>query len=121
MVSSITEKMTETNNGFVAEALKTFLAKDNKEKEEADKKLVEYLNTFLGHILEALKDNGGKFLVGDGLTAADISVANMVTYLEMVFGQGWCKEHPEMCRYVESILGTPKIKKWVESRPVTEY
>src|SRR5688500_14319708 len=64
--------------------------------------------------LETVVPDADGFLVGDGLTLADIAVASPfanLTHLGCDLGRG---RHPRTCAYVERILARPSFAPWVE-------
>ncbi|EGT48727.1 hypothetical protein CAEBREN_14802 [Caenorhabditis brenneri] len=68
-------------------------------------------------ILEKSKSG---FLVGDSLTFADIVIVENVTTLEK--NQFFtASEHPKIVALREKIYSIPAIKKWVETRPDTQF
>ncbi|PIC25233.1 hypothetical protein B9Z55_018245 [Caenorhabditis nigoni] len=75
-----------------------------------------YFN-FLNRILEKSKSG---FLVGDGLTFADLVVIENFFNLEksqnFVFA-----EHPKLLALKEKVHVIPAIKEWVETRPDTQF
>ncbi len=64
--------------------------------------------------LETVVPNGDGYLVGDGLTLADIAVASPFAN----FGHLGCDldrvRHPRTCAFVERILARPSFAPWVE-------
>ena len=69
---------------------------------------------------EAIKSNGGKYLVGKDVTWADLAVANVAASLTTMVGNDWEKQAPALKSYVDGINNLDRIKKWIETRPKTE-
>jgi len=64
--------------------------------------------------LEAAVPEPGRFLVGDRITLADISVAGPFANLQHLCVELDSKRHPRTKAYVESILERPSFKPWLE-------
>ncbi|PIC25238.1 hypothetical protein B9Z55_018247 [Caenorhabditis nigoni] len=60
------------------------------------------------------------FLVGDGLTFADLVAVENVTTLEKN-GFLVASEQPKLIALREKVYGIPAIKKWIETRPDTQF
>ena len=106
---------------FFSEAIPTFMEKDEAKKAELVKTLTtEVMPAFIGHFEAVLKKNGGKYLVGDGVTAADLGLANILYEMSGSMGEAWKEKFPDFAKYVDSIMGLPNIKKWLEKRPKTD-
>ena len=55
--------------------------------------------------------DGDAYLVGGGITLADIFVAVYVTRgLQWVLGREWTREHPAVMRLVELVIGWAPVK-----------
>ena len=55
--------------------------------------------------------HGGTYLVGDGMTLADVFVAVYVTRgLQWVLGREWRRQHPAVMRLVELVIGWAPVK-----------
>jgi glutathione S-transferase len=93
------------------------------EKDEAKKKTLsermkkEDFPAFMKNMAKALEDNGGQYLVGSGLTYADIGLATILYGVTKRFGGAWEKSAPKLAAYKDKIYSLPNIKKWVETRP----
>lgn len=68
--------------------------------------IVDYLET-------VVPDEGG-YLVGDGLTLADIAVAGPFANLQHLGIEIDAKRHPRTAGYVDRILGRPSFSQWIE-------
>ncbi|CAB61106.1 glutathione transferase [Caenorhabditis elegans] len=71
-------------------------------------------------ITNLLEKSKSGFLVGDGLTFADIVVVESLTNLEKVHFFD-ASEHPKLAALREKIYAIPAIKSWVDIRPDTIY
>ena len=79
--------------------------------ETADKAEKEELPPILDYLERTVPDAGG-FLVGGGLTLADIAVASPFAnfaYMEL----DWSRAHPRTRGYVESVLARPSFAEWL--------
>lgn len=70
---------------------------------------------------ELIKANGGKYLVGQGLTWADIYLAHMIQNTELVVGANLAKNFGAIQALVDNVFNRPDIKSWVENRPKTAF
>lgn len=68
--------------------------------------IVDYLET-------VVPDEGG-YLVGDGLTLADIAVAGPFANLQHLGIQFDAIRHPRTAAYVDRILARPSFRQWIE-------
>lgn len=69
----------------------------------------------------ALKANGGKYLVGKDVTYVDIAISNTLSAFSARGSKDWEKQAPEFKKYTDAIMALPNIKKWIETRPKTDY
>jgi glutathione S-transferase len=81
--------------------------------EAADKAEREDLPPILDY-LEAVVPAPGGFLVGDGLTLADVAVASPFANLSHMDVAADEARHPRVTAYVQSILGRPSFAGWIE-------
>ncbi|VDO96001.1 unnamed protein product [Heligmosomoides polygyrus] len=75
---------------------------------------------FLGFLTKFLKKNPSGFLVGDKISWVDLLIADHVadmTNRVPEFVEGF----PEVKTHVERIEQTPRIKKWIETRPASAF
>ncbi|OXA37224.1 Glutathione S-transferase [Folsomia candida] len=68
-----------------------------------------------------LKRNGTGFLVGEGVTCADIYVAYMVDLLTGFVEFSTMSDYPELDDHRKKILNLPGIKEWIATRPYTAF
>jgi len=98
------------------------------EKDEAKKKTLEEafksetLPKNLSFFEKQLTSNNTGFLVGEGLTWADLALFNLLDSLSG--GNGCsdcnaCDQYPNVKKLVEKIRSCPKISKWLAARPQT--
>ena len=64
--------------------------------------------------LETMVPGDGDYLVGDGLTLADIAVASPFANLSHLGCDLGRERHPRTCAYVERILARPSFAGWIE-------
>ena len=64
--------------------------------------------------LETVAPGEGGYLVGDGLTLADIAVAGPFANLQHLGIETDAGRHPRTAAYVERILARPSFRPWVE-------
>ena len=97
-----------------------------KEKDEAKKKEMtekfrkEDIPPFMKNLAEALKDNGGQWLVGDDVTYADIMMAVLLGFIDKRHPGDLEKRAPLLYKHTEKVLNLPKIKEWISMRPKTD-
>ena len=72
----------------------------------------EELPPLLDYLERVIPDSG--FLVEDRLTLADIAVASPFANLQHLKIVVDPASHPKLSRYVESILGRPSFRPWIE-------
>jgi glutathione S-transferase len=98
------------------------MEKDEDKKKELKEKLgSEALPAYSESMEKALKANGGKYLVGNELTWADIAVASTIEEMGKWISEDWRTKSPELAAYVDRIFELPNIKKWIESRPKSDH
>jgi glutathione S-transferase len=79
----------------------------------ADKAEREELPPILDYLETVVPGDGG-YLVGDGLTLADIAVASPFANLTHLGCDLDRPRHPRTCAYVERILARPSFAPWIE-------
>nr|1TW9_A Chain A, glutathione S-transferase 2 [Heligmosomoides polygyrus]1TW9_B Chain B, glutathione S-transferase 2 [Heligmosomoides polygyrus]1TW9_C Chain C, glutathione S-transferase 2 [Heligmosomoides polygyrus]1TW9_D Chain D, glutathione S-transferase 2 [Heligmosomoides polygyrus]1TW9_E Chain E, glutathione S-transferase 2 [Heligmosomoides polygyrus]1TW9_F Chain F, glutathione S-transferase 2 [Heligmosomoides polygyrus]1TW9_G Chain G, glutathione S-transferase 2 [Heligmosomoides polygyrus]1TW len=75
---------------------------------------------FLGFITKFLKKNSSGFLVGDKISWVDLLVAEHVADMTNRVPE-YIEGFPEVKAHMERIQQTPRIKKWIETRPETPF
>jgi len=104
--------------------LQFFFEKDETKKAEAKKKYVdEQLPGYLTLLEGMLKGNhgGDKYFVGHELTWADLAFINFVAWTAMAGAEKPLANYPKLHGLHEKVCNLPKIKKWIETRPKTEF
>ncbi|XP_067008300.2 glutathione S-transferase [Anabrus simplex] len=89
-----------------------------KHKESLEKEKLPY---YLSTLEDMVKKNGG-YLVGGKVTWADLHFAS----LNNLFSMLWDKKpitdnYPHLKALVDKVENLPKIKEWIDKRPVTEW
>ena len=90
---------------------------EEKKKEMAEKFVQEQLTPFMKNLAEALKDNGGQWLVGDDITYADISMAQLLNSIDKFHPGVLESKAPLLYKHKEKVLALPNIKAWISKRP----
>jgi glutathione S-transferase len=88
-----------------------------KKAELKEKYIADTMPKFLTCMEKRLEENGGQFLVGTGVTWADIAVALQLTWMD-VFEVEWKKTSPKIEAFQAKIYNLPNIKAWIAKRPV---
>ena len=97
------------------------------EKDEAKKKemtetfIKDQLTPFMKNLAEALKDNGGQWLVGGDLTYADIGMAQLLDFIDKKHPGKMENMAPLLYKHKEKVLALPKIKAWISKRPKPDF
>ena len=96
------------------------------EKDEAKKKellavfLKETLTPALVNFEKVAANSGGDFFFGGEVTWGDLVFAATMEACEKLMGTEWRAEAPKVAAVCEKVRELPNIKKWIETRPVTE-
>merc|ERR1712088_256373 len=97
-----------------------FREKDEaKKKEMTEKFMKEDIPPFMKNLAQALKDNGGQWLVGGDVTYADIMMAMLLGFIDQRNPGVLEKQTPLLHKHAQKVMGLPKIKEWVSKRPKT--
>lgn len=95
---------------------------DPKEKEA---KLIELLGAaktkHLSVFESIVKANDGKHLVGNSLSWADICLGHFLNSAQILFQVDFADEYPNLRNLRDTVLNTPRIREWVETRPKTKF
>ncbi|VDN23050.1 unnamed protein product [Cylicostephanus goldi] len=75
---------------------------------------------YLDIITKFLKQNKSGFLVGDSVTWVDLLVAEHSSTM-LHFDAKFVEGYPEVKAHMEKIQAIPNIKKWIETRPKTDF
>jgi len=92
--------------------------KAEKEKEVMEKMHGRYLSKFE----EILQSNGTGWLVGNGMTWADMNMAHFLNHIE-VLTEGrvkFAENYTGIQKNYDAVFAHPKIKAWIARRPVTK-
>ncbi|CAL8137129.1 unnamed protein product [Orchesella dallaii] len=68
-------------------------------------------------ILEASK---GDYLLGTNYTWADLHIANTVSFIDETCKPGLLDDYPRLKKFSETVFNIPRVKSWIEKRPITE-
>lgn len=74
---------------------------------------------YFGIFNKTIQENGGKGLVGSGLTWADIYLCHFSTYFEDFCMCKFINDYPAIEGLIERFYNLPQVKKWMETRPAT--
>jgi len=106
---------------FYREMFPAFKAgSEEKKKEVLDKVAKEAAPKTLKYLARLLEQRGGDYFAGNELTWADIVVANMLATLANMLPLSLEEDFPTLENFKNKIFELPNIKKWIETRPVTE-
>jgi len=95
---------------------------DSKEKEVKMKEAIAKIKTrFLDVFESIIKANGGKHVVGDKLTWADIFLAVTIDGFQNMLQMNLAEGHENVNKLTEMVKNTPKIKAWLEKRPKSMF
>lgn len=107
-------------NDMINAAMPGFYEQDPVKKEEFfTKYFAETIHSFLAHLVKALEENKGGFLVGDVVTFADLILVNSWEWMkakDTIF-----EKYPALKAHYEKVRLIPQIAEWIQKRPVTEY
>ncbi|KAJ3663468.1 hypothetical protein Zmor_007727 [Zophobas morio] len=93
---------------------------EEKKKALRENVLKEVLPYYLKRFDELCQKNNG-YLAAGRLTWADLYFVSMSQALDIVAGFNILKDYPKLAALKEKILEIPNIKKWVETRPKSEF
>ncbi|CAP22324.1 Protein CBR-GST-13 [Caenorhabditis briggsae] len=86
--------------------------------EQKTKVLIPARDKFLALLVSFLKKSKSGFLVDSGLTFADlIIIDNMTTLIN--WQPEYADGYPEILAWRDRVMNYPKLKEWIEKRPVT--
>jgi len=121
MCDEVSETMADMANAMAA----IHFTEDAAKKEELISKMkTETGPRIMGYFEKKLTDNGGKFLVGDSYTYADILVACGIDTLKINKPkeefEAVAKQFPKLFEMAAAVAETPQIKEWITKRPTTQ-
>jgi len=95
---------------------------EGQEKNDKIKEKIEANKTKFYDIFDSLiKANGGKHLVGDKLTWADLWLAFSIDQFEIILGKNIAEGRANVNKLKENVVTNPKIKSWLDKRPKTKF
>ncbi|OXA41551.1 glutathione S-transferase [Folsomia candida] len=94
---------------------------DVKRKRLEQEQKVKSKDQYMDKFEKIVKDNGGRFLVGNKLSWANIYLAHVLNSGELNHGIRFIDEYPALKSMYENVMNTPGIKEWMEKRPDTKY
>merc|ERR1719312_1144875 len=107
---------------FITKAGKIRFEQDEEKKKvmkaEFEEKTVPQ---FVGSMMKLLVANGGKNLVGNGVTYADIALACLLESMISIDPSAASKMPPQIEGLRKMIMENPKIKAWLNRRPKTPF
>eukprot|EP00092_Neocalanus_flemingeri_P054115 GFUD01063726.1.p1 GENE.GFUD01063726.1~~GFUD01063726.1.p1 ORF type:complete len:127 (-),score=57.56 GFUD01063726.1:126-473(-) len=113
MESAQVDEIIDVIQDLINAGVKLFFAKD----EAGMKNHAEVtVPTALGQLEKKLASRGGQYFVGNNFTWADLHTFMYVSDLPT---KGVLDGFPKLANLVERVANIPNIKKWVETRPVT--
>ena len=71
---------------------------------------------WIGKMEEILEANGGEFMVGGGLTWADMAVAVCLGRLADLVKVDWEHKSPNLASFRKKVCSLPNIKKWMDTK-----
>ncbi|CAL2040716.1 unnamed protein product [Caenorhabditis brenneri] len=121
----LADSIVDTFKDFIESFRKFVVAVLSEESEERIKQIREDVmkpacKTYFSYLNKVLEKSKSGYLVGDGLTWADLVIAdNLATLINAEFFD--VEEEKQLATFREKILETPKLKDWLEKRPVTRF
>jgi len=93
---------------------------DETKKAEYKKALLEvHVPKYFGKFDSIIEANGGKWLVGQNVTWADLQVVSGVEQFETLFEPAILDKYPNVKKLRDAVMALPQIQEWVEKRPKT--
>lgn len=104
---------------FFNESVKIFFEKDEDKKKGLEEKMQnETAPAFIKNMTIILTKNGGQYMVGKGLTWADISISIVMEMMSSK-DESVLIKCPPLGDLMKRVHNEPKIKAWIEKRPKT--
>jgi glutathione S-transferase len=95
------------------------------EGDDKKQKMAEAIKTTKSRFIDVfesiVKKNGGKHLVGDKLTWADIVLAQCIEQFQMWLGVNLAEGSENITKLKDNVTSQPKIKAWIAIRPKTPF
>ncbi|CAL8122955.1 unnamed protein product [Orchesella dallaii] len=118
--AALCDEYVDACRDFSSSWMRAVLEKDESKRAEIMKEIYESTKErFLSTFNSIIEGSGGKHLVGDSLTWADIYLFHSVTGIPIVNDN--LDDFPAIKSLVENVANTPKIKEWLKKRPVTVF
>jgi len=112
------DEYVDSINDLFAEWVKYFYNSDPTAKAKAHEDFKSGpLPKYLGKFNDIKGKVGGKFLVGEGLTWADIFIADKLDRLQESEGDDVLDKYPALKAFKEAVYATPNISSYVQQRP----
>lgn len=92
-----------------------------KKKEKVAELVPKAKQKFLTVFNAKVEGNGGKYLVGNSLTWADIYVAHVIEACEILTGVSLLADFPALKSHSTNVFSVPRIKAWKDKRPKTAF
>jgi len=93
---------------------------DETKKAELKKALLEvHVPKYFGKFDSIVEANGGKWLVGQAVTWADLQVVSGVEQFETLFDPKILDKYQNVKKLRDAVMALPKIQEWIEKRPKT--
>ncbi|KAH3893236.1 probable glutathione S-transferase 7 [Dreissena polymorpha] len=117
---ALCDQTLELINDLIQEVVKYFFEKDDERKKEVGKHLAEVVYPkFLGYFEKQLDNNGGKYLVGSGLTVADLAVYAVLD-TAMQNSETFLEKHEKLRAHRDMVGAIPRIQEYVSNRKKTD-
>jgi len=116
------DELTEVLADVRTEWRKLFVEKDEEKKAQVKKELIEVtFPKLIGKVEEYKKAQGSKYLVGDKLTWIDILYAHFMDSFGVTLDPNIMDPYPCLKELQNTVFEVPEIKKWIETRPKTDF
>jgi len=97
-------------------------AKTDEDRAEATKAVIEGSTPkYMAIFASVLEKNGGKFLVGKSVTAADLLLYVIVTLMEGLFKVEFIKDYPAIQGICQRVVAIPQIAEYLEKKAKVAY
>jgi glutathione S-transferase len=98
--------------------MKAMLEVDPEKKPDVLKNFLEVINPkYLKALSKILEANGGGYLVGSGVTWADVYVCHFIPYFEEFAKIDLTTGFPVIKDLIEKFYADPRVQKWQAVRP----
>lgn len=120
------DETVECLRDFAEPAGQAKFEKDETRKAEMINKLkTETGPRIFGYLEKRITDNGGKFLVGDAYTYADILTACLIDGFKLSKTKeemdAVALKYPNLFAMANAVAETPEIKAWIAKRPASQF